>query len=571
MRFLKDLWVQLQELLAQQTVSTKIVAGLLLVGVLLLLGIPIFRYGRTIDYEVLYADLTAEQAKKVKETLVQSGELYRIDHSERNGWTIKVPEGTALDWRLNLATEIDVEGGGAKSWNIFDTKEFGVTGDELRIKEYRALRGELARTIGRMDMVRSAKVDLAIPSTELFIKDDKPPTASVLVELFPDAMLTKNNVRTIQALVAGSVEGLTRQNVTVADTFGNELSQEEEMDTAAKEIDSRTRQMDMHKRQREEYENYLEQKILDALDPVFGPGHVRANLSVSFDHTLKEETSTRYDPAPVPLSTAQTVRTISNTGGIAEGITGAVNHTEDATEAGGEGKKNVEVVEENMSNFNVGVTETTTVHAPYSIMRITASVVVDDKPTRDTDKDGNATVVRKPIEDKRELEKISNVVKGIINFNEKRLGGGVDEVFVSNISFTPDIQGIPSDTLEKLEQQRRYSIWIKYGLVFAIVVLIILFIARPLVQIVAARPLAQPALAGPEIQALAGQGEMDFLAGPEPELTLEELRPDALPQSRERSPDVMSDRHAEIDDEILELAKSNPKKVVLVLRSWLEI
>jgi flagellar biosynthesis/type III secretory pathway M-ring protein FliF/YscJ len=35
-------------------------------------------------------------------------------------------------------------------------------------------------------------------------------------------------------------------------------------------------------------------------------------------------------------------------------------------------------------------------------------------------------------------------------------------------------------------------------------------------------------------------------------------------------PDVVRARLSELDDEILELARSNPKKVPLVLRSWME-
>jgi len=74
MPFLRDFFLQLNELLAQQTRTRRLFAGGILLAVVLLLGFRIAGFGRTIDYEVLYSDLNADQAKIVKDELTRAAE-----------------------------------------------------------------------------------------------------------------------------------------------------------------------------------------------------------------------------------------------------------------------------------------------------------------------------------------------------------------------------------------------------------------------------------------------------------------------------------------------------------------
>lgn len=207
MPFFKDLAAQLNELLARQSLTRKLFALLVLLGVVALLVTQTVRFAGSPNWEVLYADLNAEQAKLVKDELTRAGEKFQTGKS-REGFVVRVPEGRALDWRLELAQKVEAQGAG-KGWDLFDPKEFGITSEEFKVKKYRALRGELSRTISRMNMIKSAVVELALPKEEIFAKDQKPPKASVLVTLQPDVTLSRSQVETIQSLVAGSVEGLT--------------------------------------------------------------------------------------------------------------------------------------------------------------------------------------------------------------------------------------------------------------------------------------------------------------------------------------------------------------------------
>ncbi len=53
----------------------------------------------------------------------------------------------------------------------------------------RGLEGELARTVSSLNNVKAARVHLAIPKSSVFVRDDRKPSASVLVELYPGRSL----------------------------------------------------------------------------------------------------------------------------------------------------------------------------------------------------------------------------------------------------------------------------------------------------------------------------------------------------------------------------------------------
>ncbi|MFP4379663.1 MAG: flagellar basal-body MS-ring/collar protein FliF [Candidatus Sumerlaeia bacterium] len=560
--FFRDLIAQLNELLAQQSLTRRIMAGAFLVLILGLLAFQMWRSFRPIDYEVLYSDMNADQAKYVIDELNLAGERnFKVDESP-TGWTISVPEGKATDWRLKMATDLDAVGGGA-SWDIFDVQTLTTTNEQFKVKKYRALRGELARTIASMEMVKSAKVDLAIPDKSLFIREENVPTASVLVELMPQQKLDKHQVETIQALVANSVEKMTRDHVVVSDTLGNELSKPEEVDLVKAELDNEERIMDLRKRHQTAYESTLEEKILELLEPIFRPGHVKANVSVDFDYTQKEENSTKF-LEPVALSSAEIKRYFGDEGAIAIGVAGAAQHVENVEDPDVEPDVTQEYVEENIRNNKVGQTEIRTLYAPFKIKRVTAGVVVDDKPTTIA---GNGQVVRTPLT-RQDITKLEELVQGSISFNERREDGGFDVVNVRNISFSPEGGKPPASAIREFDRKRQIRRYMQYGFWLAVFVLLIFFVVRPLMTMMKPRMVQRVIEQAPEPGALPPE---------EPDLLTSAARMAAgLPgkeeegETAEEPTSLLKQKSEALDDEILDLAKSNPKKVVLVLRSWIE-
>jgi type III secretory pathway lipoprotein EscJ len=93
-------------------------------------------------------------------------------------------------------------------------------GERLRA----ARQGELEMTIKQIDGVESVRVHLAEASKSVFVRDDAPPTASVMVRMAKGRKLADGQVSAIVNLVAGSVPGLSPDAVRVVDQHGRLLS-----------------------------------------------------------------------------------------------------------------------------------------------------------------------------------------------------------------------------------------------------------------------------------------------------------------------------------------------------------
>lgn len=139
------------------------------------------------------------------------------------GKSIAVPKARADEARLGLA-EKNLPTGGTIGWEIFDQSKLGATDSDRRIQFIRAISGELSRAINRINSVQDARVLLVIPETKLFEATTSPVTASVLLKLNPGMTLSQEQVNAIVYLVAGSVENLKPQNITIIDTDGNILT-----------------------------------------------------------------------------------------------------------------------------------------------------------------------------------------------------------------------------------------------------------------------------------------------------------------------------------------------------------
>ena len=87
-----------------------------------------------------------------------------------------------------------------------------------------AREADLSRTIETVDSVKSARVHIAAAEPSLFVRDDKPSTASVMLTLQNGRSLSDGQVQAIRFLVASSVPGMNADQVSVIDQRGALLS-----------------------------------------------------------------------------------------------------------------------------------------------------------------------------------------------------------------------------------------------------------------------------------------------------------------------------------------------------------
>jgi len=181
----------------------------------------------------------------------------------------------------------------------------------------RGLEGELARTIAEISKIKNARVHLAIPKNAVFVRDEKTPSASVLVELNVGESLTPHEVTAITNIVAGSVANLTADKVTIVDHRGRLLNIEQTPD----DFDEANKRLAYRK----QFENMLLRRADDILRPVLGDNHYAVQLNAELDFSVSESTAETFIPEPI-LRSEQSNKEQLMPDDKAEGIPGSLSN-----------------------------------------------------------------------------------------------------------------------------------------------------------------------------------------------------------------------------------------------------
>ena len=152
----------------------------------------------------LYTGLSLEDSAAIVSELQSQNIPYEL---RSEGETILVARDQITATRMALA-ENGLPQRGQVGYEIFDEQSaLGTTSFVQNINNVRALEGELARTIASLARIKSARVHLVLPERELFRRERKDPTASIVLQVRGE--LTGGEIRAIQHLVASAIEGLT--------------------------------------------------------------------------------------------------------------------------------------------------------------------------------------------------------------------------------------------------------------------------------------------------------------------------------------------------------------------------
>lgn len=235
---------------------------------------------------------------------------------DRDTGEVKVPADALYRARMALAAAglpKAVPGG----YDLLANMPLGASRALERARLKQADEGELARAIGGVGGVSSARVLLALPDPSPFVRDSVPPSASVFVTLLPGRALGDAQVRAVQHLVASSVPGLPPERVSVVDGAGALLSAEPDegdLGPSSKQI---------------AYQSKLERgyrdRISALLGPVLGPGNFSAQVHAELDFTDTQATTETYTPGGGVVRSEATTSRADNSA-PARGIPGAVSN-----------------------------------------------------------------------------------------------------------------------------------------------------------------------------------------------------------------------------------------------------
>ena len=237
------------------------------------------------DYALLFGSLQSDAAQQIVKKLDDEGVKYKL---QDNGHTIYVQSDKVDELRIKLAP-VGVSQSDVKGYELFDSNALGMTDFMQQLNNKRALEGELVRSINSLKQVKSSRIHLVLPERTPFKETSVKASASVILNLKQGQSLDKKQIDGITSLIAGSVEGLSKSNVTVIDQIGNRLTNG---NNSTSEFASGNLQIQL----RQKTESYLTQRGQTMLDRVLGPANSILRVSVEQDFDSLVRKSDKIDP-----------------------------------------------------------------------------------------------------------------------------------------------------------------------------------------------------------------------------------------------------------------------------------
>ena len=474
-------------------------------------------------------------------------------------------EQTARRMRTILMRE-DLIPKNTDPWAIFDVERWTRTDFERNIDVRRAVIEEVRKHIKALDDVDDASVVVNIPEDKLFQADQNPVTASIILYPKPGSDISTNRkkIEGIQKLLKYAVEGLTDENITIADNNGNILN-----DFAGMKDFDRLSIIEKQQKIITKLETQYEIKILNILQKTYGTDRVR-DLSIKIDMDMSEKTAetveylpftlkadnpdTPYDDseirASVTRSSETATTTYQGTGYNPEGPAGVEGQTppsyKDTSNLTGLSTQSIV-----KTNEEIGSRKTSEIVSP-EMGRRTVSVNIDGQWRKKKDANGNVLVKDGHIEREYipisddELQKATKAVQDAIGYDIKRN----DSVSVLNIQFDrmSDFEKEDEAYFKAIQRQRIILISLS-----GLAVLLLIFIIYRVVS--------------RELERRKRLREEELLR--QHQLEREKALWEAEQAGMEVSMSVEEMKRRELSENVINLAREHPEDVALLLRTWL--
>jgi len=500
------------------------------------------------DYQILYSKLTPEDASRVVTMLQAEKVSYQLAD---NGSTILVPAQSVYDLRIKVAGEGNLVGQGI-GFEIFDTVQMGQTDFVQRINYQRALQGELSRTMSEFPNVESARVHLVVPERSLFVEEQQPPSASVVLRLTdPSVKISPREVKGMVNLLTMAVQGLDEHHVSITDSNGKPIYIPEEEGTGLN---------NSHLEYRTRLEGTLERRIDELLTPVLGPGKHIAKVSATLDYSQRTIRREIYDPDKIVVRSEDRTEEQQNGRANLEGGVTDVNFRGDGlgnSLSTQEGNRERRII-----NYEINKEEQNIIGQMGQIERLTIAVAVDGTFAQNAE----GLWEYKP-RSEEELEQISQLVANAVGFDKAR----GDTIEVSTMPFgsaetphDPNAAELIADFAERLGKP----------LITALLAfLFLMVVVRPLVL----------ALIRPKVEAGEMVEGLEGLPAAEEQYALYEAQEEAAKTAEENARAIAAAAEEaeayslemglaldDIKNRALQLAEGNLEQTLFILRRWLK-
>ncbi|KJU87717.1 flagellar MS-ring protein [Candidatus Magnetobacterium bavaricum] len=506
--------------------------------------ILIISWSQAPNYQVLFANLSESDAGSIVNKLQELKEPYKLTSN-----TILVHSDRVYDLRLKLAAQGLPQGGGI-GFEVFDKTNFQITDFMQKLNYRRALEGELSRTILSLTEIDRARVHLAIPEKSLFIKEQEPPTASILVALKQGRTLSQSQVQGIVHLVSSSVEGLNPKNVTIVDNKGELLT---------KPVDDFVGLTATQLEYQKKFERDIETRIKDILEPVIGKSKVQARVAADIDFSRTDKTEEKFDPESQVARSEQSTKEKSTTMGPA-GVPGVQSNLPGKATAQAQGSQTQAQKQSETINYEISKVTNHTQGQFGTVKKLSAAVLVDGIYTasKADAKDAKGAPADKDVKytarADEEIKRYEELVKKAIGFTVER----GDQVAVINMQFEPEAKEvIPPPQRDYVQDGILVA---KYLAPLVVALLFLLFVVRPIIKTLTTPPHIPKTAALPYPKTVA---ELEREMKKKEELAKAEEWNISLPPSG----DLPIKRQM---NEWSQWVMSNPASAAQIIKEWIE-
>ena len=451
--------------------------------------------GRT-EWKTLFTGLDGKDVAQVSQELASAGIPYQVT---ADGGGLQVPVEMLDKARMEVATK-GMPQTGRLGFELFDKPNWVGSEFDEKVNYQRALEGELEHTIETLGVVRSARVHLVLPQHSLFTSEERPAKASVVLKL-KRSSLSEEQIEAIRSLVAGAVENLSLDNVTLVDADGRANLKPKSKDVAAAD-----------------FEQQMEAKLVAMLEPLAGRDNVRATVTVSYDQSSEERTDEVYDPNQSAALSMEKSDQVAQQALRATGVPGTASNSPAGAPAGAvqgsqaaaapgtppllqrealpvypqQGQGAGQSVHEERGTFGVTKHLVHIEQGPGRVQRVTAAVVVNDRSlVEGTGKQEHVTWKPRSPDEMRRLEQLAQAAVGF----DSRRG---DQVVVENVGFSTNAPEVKPPVMEQVMEQAKTLARTQPNLARTVMigicaVLLVLLVLRPMTRQMVAT-LKEPAL-----------------------------------------------------------------------------
>ncbi|MEQ8934377.1 MAG: flagellar basal-body MS-ring/collar protein FliF [Amphiplicatus sp.] len=478
------------------------------------------RTASTPSMTLLYSGLDGRAAGQVIAAL----ERMNVDYEVR-GEAIYVPSSKRDSARMSLAGDGLPQTGQAGYELLESLNGFSTTSDMFDATYWRAMEGELARTILASPGVRAARVHIASQQTSAFSRSAPAPTAAVTVTM-GQGRLNGSQAQAMRFLVASAVPGLAAEQVAVIDAEAGVILSPGDPDAiinADGDADAR--------------EQKLEKDILNLLEARVGPGNARVQIALDIDMEREAVSERIFNPDGRVISGKETTEVTEATTGGSSAVSVSSNLPDGDAAGGGQGARTERTETKETIKYDMSELTRQREKMPGAVRRMSVAVFVNQIAEAAAEEDGEPL-----LRTDQEIAALRDLVAMASGYSEAR-------------GDTLTIQTLPFQTLAAggaVAEANPVGDFMKNHLMNAIQILVLsvvtlvlgLFVVKPLLM-----PKDMPAAS---LEAAPGAGEA-------PALTATNAPGAAAP--------------AEPPDSIMtlkQIAASKTDETATLIKSWLE-